>query len=156
MGPPDDAPPRAARAANHVGLCVTDLARSTAFYQALGFTRWWDLEVPDEGAAPLLQLTPPLGAHAVYLVLDGLVLELLHYGAGDHPAFRHRTMDEPGLTHLSVAVNDLDAVLEQVAALGGTVLPDTRVGIAVMVRDPDGQLIELTTMRWRASLPPLP
>lgn len=143
-------------AANHVGVCVSDLDRSIAFYEALGFRRWWDLRVPDAATVPLLALSPPLDLHAVYLVLGGLVLELLHYGAGDHPSARSRAMDEPGLTHLSVSVDDLDATLEQVAALGGTVLPDSRVGIAVMVRDPDGQLLELTTMRWQGGLPPPP
>jgi predicted enzyme related to lactoylglutathione lyase len=52
-------------------------------------------------------------------------------------------MPEPGLTHLSVNTDDLEAALARVAAHGGEVLTATHVGVAVMVRDPDGQLLEL-------------
>ncbi len=42
---------------NHVGLCVTDIARSRRFYEGLlGFTFWWELEPPDEGTDQLLEL----------------------------------------------------------------------------------------------------
>ena len=52
-------------------------------------------------------------------------------------------MNEPGLTHLSLTTDDLPGTLAVVAELGGEVLDDTDVGVAVMVRDPDGQLLEL-------------
>jgi lactoylglutathione lyase len=52
-------------------------------------------------------------------------------------------MNEPGLTHLSVNVTDLRGVVARVPEFGGTVLTDTDVGMAIMIRDPDGQLIEL-------------
>lgn len=142
---------------NHVGLCVTDLARSQRFYeQALGFRRWWELRVPDEAAAPLLGLTPPLGLRAVYLVHGPMVLELLAYEAGDHPPGRTRPFDEPGLTHLSLSVPDLDAAVARVEAHGGQVVEAGRTAAVVMVRDPDGQRIELTTPQWRALAPPRP
>lgn len=42
---------------NHIGLCVADRERSRRFYEGLlGFTFWWDLELPDQGTAKLLQL----------------------------------------------------------------------------------------------------
>lgn len=141
--------------ANHVGLCVTDLARSRRFYEdGLGFRFWWELRAPDEATAPLLQLPPPVGLHAVYLRLGELVLELLHYEDGAHPAGRRRPMDEPGLTHLSLAVDDVDAAVTRAEAHGGTVA--TRLPDAAMVLDPDGQRIELTSMRWQSALPPPP
>ena len=63
---------------NHVGLCVTDRARSRRFYEGLlGFQFWWELEPPDEGTDQLLQLKNPVGLHATYLVRVGLVLERL-------------------------------------------------------------------------------
>ena len=131
---------------NHVGLCVSDLERSRAFYEgALGFRRWWDLDAPEEASRVLLGLPGPLGLHAAYLVRDGLVLELLHYSARKQPTPRRRPMDEPGLTHLSLAVEDVPAALDRVRQLGGEVLEDSDVGAGIMVRDPDGQLIELTT-----------
>ena len=52
-------------------------------------------------------------------------------------------MNEPGLTHLSISVDDIDRTLERVAAGGGSVVAETNLGMAVMIRDPDGQLIEL-------------
>ena len=46
---------------------------------------------------------------ASYLVRDGLVLELLHFGAaGQTQPFRPRAMNEPGLTHISLSVDDID------------------------------------------------
>ena len=36
---------------------------------------------------------------------------------------------------------------------GGAVLPQTNIGLAVMIRDPEGQLIELLPMTFRSHLP---
>lgn len=142
---------------NHVGLCVTDLERSRAFYeQALGFRYWWELEAPDEPTSVLLQLPQPVGLKAVYLVRDGFVLELLCYNPAVARPKRERSMAEPGLTHLSLSVADMERALEQVVAHGGEVLKQTDIEAAIIVRDPDGQLIELTTSAWQAALPPLP
>lgn len=142
---------------NHIGLCVTDVGRARTFYEgALGFKYWFDFKAPDEATSVLLGLPKPIGLHAAYLVRDGLVIELLHYAEGDHPSPRRRPMDEPGLTHISVAVHDIPAALDKVRELGGEVLEETDVRAAVMVRDPDGQLIELTTWDWLSKLPPRP
>ena len=93
---------------NHIGLCVADRERSRRFYEGLlGFTFWWDLDLPDEGTAALLQLTGPIGVRATYLVRDGLVLELLDYSKRDAKAGPRRVMDEVGLTHMSLSVSDL-------------------------------------------------
>lgn len=144
---------------NHVGICVSDLERSRRFYvEALGFRPWWELDVPDSSAGPLLQLPTPLGAHATYLTNGRFVLELIHYR--DRPAARppgERTMGDVGLTHLSLAVADMDAALANVEVLGGEVLRSTDMGgAAIMVRDPDGQLLELTTLRFPSNRPPWP
>jgi len=69
---------------------------------------------------------------------------------------RERVMNEPGLTHISIAVADFEGVLARVAEYGGEVLLDTKNDMVAFVRDPDGQLIELGTMGWRDMLPPLP
>jgi len=143
---------------NHVGLCVSDLARSRRFYEdVLGFHYWWELGVPDEAAGPLMQIPPPVGSSAVYLVKDRFVLELIHFAdAGVHPSPR-RVMNDLGFTHLSVAVADIGAVLAQIEPAGGDILEDTDMGgRAIMIRDPDGQLIELTTLAFRSMWPPWP
>jgi catechol 2,3-dioxygenase-like lactoylglutathione lyase family enzyme len=139
---------------NHVGQCVTDLDRSKRFYcELFDFTVEREINPPDEGSAQLLSLTPPVGMTACYLVRDGLVLELLHFGApGQTQAFRARAMNEPGLTHISLSVDDIDAVCARVPEYGGEVIESTNIGAAVFIRDPDGQLVELLPMAYREHL----
>jgi lactoylglutathione lyase len=139
---------------NHLGQCVTDLERSRRFYlDVLGFEPWYEIQPGDELSSKLLRLEPPLGMTAVYLRRDGLVLELLHFSAGPTAACRDRVMNEPGLTHVSVSVDDVDATLRLVTEYGGEVLDDTNIGFGVFVRDPDGQLVEILPMAFRESLP---
>lgn len=134
---------------NHVGLCVTDLERSTRFYVELfGFEVDGELAPPDEPTATLLRLEPPLGLRAVYLRRGSFRLELLAYDARE-PRVGERTMDQVGLTHLSLGVPDVPALLDRVESLGGTVLHDSDIGIAAFVRDPDGQLLEVLPSAWR-------
>ncbi len=90
---------------------------------------------------------------AAYLVRDGLVLELLHFDApGRTQPPRARTMDEPGLTHISLSVDDLAAVCARIREFGGDVVESSNIGSAVFVRDPDGQLLELLPMAYRRHL----
>ncbi len=140
---------------NHVGLCVTDAARSRRFYEeVLGFEFWYELEPPDEMVAKLIDLPQPLGAKAVYLRRGESVLELISYAdAGAHAPARPRVMNEIGLTHISVSVDDIDATAAKAVEYGGSVLEQTHVGAAVMIRDPDGQLLELLPIAYRAGLP---
>jgi lactoylglutathione lyase len=132
---------------NHVGLCTADLARSRRFYEELlGFTVERELKVPDEAAAALLCIDPPVNLTAVYLRRGAFVLELLHFDRPRNPGRRERAMNEPGLTHMSVAVEHLDGVVARVPELGGEVI--TQLPGAVLVRDPDGQLVELLPMAY--------
>jgi len=143
---------------NHVGVVVTDLARARRFYEELlGFTYWWEFDVPDDLASPVLRVPAPMGMTSVYLVRDGFVLELMEFAApGAQAERRERVMNEPGLTHISLAVADYEGTLARVADYGGEVLLDTKNDMVAFIRDPDGQLIELGTMGWREMLPPLP
>ena len=139
---------------NHLGQCVSDLERSKRFYtQLFGFVVDREIQPPDEMSAQLLQLEAPLEMTASYLVRDGLVLELLHFAAdGRTRPFRARTMNEPGLTHISLSVDDVDAVCSRVPEYGGEVVEASNIGAAVFIRDPDGQLVELLPMSYRESL----
>jgi lactoylglutathione lyase len=142
---------------NHVGLCVADRVRSRRFYEGLlGFQFWWELELPDEGTAQLLQLEGPIGVRATYLVRDGFVLELIDYSKRDAHAGSQRVMDQVGLTHMSLSVSDLAAVLAMVEEFGGSVIEETVTEQFAMIRDPDGQLIELLPDSWLANLPSRP
>lgn len=140
---------------NHLGQCVTDLERSRRFYvEVLGFTPIREINPPDDLSATLLRLSPPLDMTACYLQRDGLVLELLAFaGEGGRPLpARERVMNEPGLTHISVSVDDIPATCARIREHGGEVLEDTDIEVGIFVRDPDGQLIELLPMAYRDSL----
>lgn len=143
---------------NHAGQVVADLNRSKRFYQeVLGFTFWYEFNPPEEMAAKLSLLKPPTGVTASYLTLDGFVLELIHYSVpGVRTAFRPRTFSEPGLTHLSVSVDDVRATAKKAVEYGGQIIEESDIGIALLIRDPDGQLLELLPTSFRANLPPKP
>jgi lactoylglutathione lyase len=142
---------------NHVGMCVSDRERSRRFYEnVLGFQFWWELDPPDGPTAQLVQLPPPLGVHATYLVRDGLVLEFMDYSKRQVHTGSERVMDQIGLTHISLSVSDLAAALEKVAEFGGAVVDGTVTEAMAMIRDPDGQLLELLSEGWLSMLPPMP
>jgi len=143
---------------NHTGQVVTDLERSKRFYQQVfGFRLWYEITPPDVPTAQLTGLIPPLAVTASYLTLDGFVLELMHYGAeGATAPYRARTMNEPGLTHLSIAVDDVHGVAALAVEHGGQLIEESDIGAALFVRDPDGQLIELLPAAYRDRLPPKP
>jgi catechol 2,3-dioxygenase-like lactoylglutathione lyase family enzyme len=137
------------RRLSHHGLCVADLARSLAFYRdGLGFSEISRVRFSDAATQRLLGI-PGAVLDAVYLRRDGMTLELLHFPRpGVELAAGPRPVNQVGLTHLSFVVDDLDAALAQLDALGAAVLAETRIGEpggprAVFVTDPDGTRIEL-------------
>jgi catechol 2,3-dioxygenase-like lactoylglutathione lyase family enzyme len=138
---------------NHLGQCVSDLGRSKRFYtELLQFTFEREIQPPDALSGKLLRLAPPLGMTACYLRRDGLVLELLHFTDAAVQAHEPRVMNDLGLTHISVSVDDIDEFLGRVAQYGGTVLADTNIGNGCFITDPDGQLVEILPMSYRRSL----
>ena len=105
---------------SHLGICVTDLDRSVAFYaEGLGFTIAERHEVGADFARP------------------------------DTTVATRRPITTAGLTHLSFRVGDLDAELTRLIGLGGCEIRGTRTELAdgtlrfVYLTDPDGTRIEL-------------
>lgn len=143
---------------NHTGQVVSDLERSKRFYQEVfGFKFWFEFQPPEEAVAKLCSVKPPLGTTACYLTLDGFVLELIHYAQpGVLEPFKRRTMTEPGLTHLSISVDDVRATARKAVEHGGQIIEESDIGTGLMIRDPDGQLLELLDKSFRANLPPKP
>jgi glyoxylase I family protein len=144
----------------HIGIAVSDLARSRRFYcDGLGFAFEHELHVAGEPTDTLLRLEGT-DLHAVYLTRDGVRIELLHFASPPAPPRRERAMNEHGLTHLSFRVADVDAALAAVRAAGGRVLDGTVIrfpefhSAAALVADPDGQLIELVQAPGDPSAPP--
>jgi len=147
--PPSE--PSAEPVVNHVGQATTDLALARRFYvELLGFEERRQFVVPDAAAAPLLGVEPPLGLTVSYLHRGAFVLELMEFDRSGNPPWSKRVFNEPGLTHLSISVDDVSSVVDRIAEFGGllvTVLPG-----AAIVRDPDGQLLELLPMAYRRRL----
>ncbi|MDP1795432.1 MAG: VOC family protein [Acidimicrobiales bacterium] len=139
---------------NHVGLAVSDLAASRRFYEEVfGFEFKNEATFPDAATTKLFAMDGPLGLHVVYLQRDGWVLELLGFDDTSTAPRRERAMNEPGLTHLSICVDDVAAACAAAVALGGLHLPEQGfTGLVEMVRDPDGQLIEVLPMGYRDGL----
>ncbi len=135
---------------SHIGICVSDWKRSLRFYHdVLGFRYVHELEVKGEPSDTLLQLNH-VDLRAVYLEREGVRIELLHYASPGHTGdATPRELNRLGLTHLSLRVDSLDAVLAELREAGVNVLSHTQIEIpeaearAVFITDPDGTLIEL-------------
>jgi lactoylglutathione lyase len=121
----------------HVGLRVSDLQRSLAFYQAVGYTVVGTVEGTAHGTLSMLQL-PGDPFVAVELVHDPA------QGSAGPGA---------GVSHLVIQVESLDAALAGLAANGIAAEPPGLPGGAggprtSWITDPDGYRIEL--VRWPA------
>jgi catechol 2,3-dioxygenase-like lactoylglutathione lyase family enzyme len=146
---------------SHLGICVSDLSRSLRFYRdGLGFREESTLDVSGPHVDQLLSLQGTK-LHAVYLVRDGLRLELLSYTSpATIPPTPPRPMNQPGLTHLSLRVTDLEETIAQLRRAGAPVLEATKIGIpalhtaAIFVTDPDGTRIELVEAPGDPTSPP--
>ena len=137
---------------SHVGICVSDLARSLRFYcEGLGFKPAATYEVGKEFSAAL-EVQGEAKLVSQFVERDGVSLELLHYTAPRVEGAPSARRNQLGFTHLSLAVDDVDRVAAHLAACGGTILRATRTTIRhpdgrrdefVFVADPDGVRVEL-------------
>jgi lactoylglutathione lyase len=121
----------------HVGLQVSDLERSLAFYTAVGYTVVGTIERTAFGSLTMLRLPGD----------DFVTIELVH-----EPA-RGRVDLGTGINHLVVQVESLAATLADLAAKGIMAEPPGLPGGAdgprtSWITDPDGYRIEL--VQWPA------
>jgi catechol 2,3-dioxygenase-like lactoylglutathione lyase family enzyme len=138
-------------AADHTGITVSDLERSLEFWQTvLGFEISHRAHQTGEMAA---EITGVPGAEiklAVVKAPGGHKIELLQYLA---PSDRKHVDLRPcdvGSVHVALTVDNLDAVLQRIAASGWkaagkpqTLMTGPNAGKRVIyVRDPDGTTIE--------------
>ena len=150
VGPNTELDSAGLRLAN-IGIAVTDLDKTTEFYKALGF------EVGD-----VHPLGGPLGnalgvgkdakLEIRFVKRDGIVLELIHFvNPAPKGKAAARAMNQLGLTHLALRVDDVDRVAEIVKKNGGATIDASRTkmgppgkGIDILfVTDPNGVRIEL-------------
>lgn len=138
---------------SHVGVCVTDLDRSLAFYRdCLGFTEQYRFELTPR-LGPIMELDTARGV-SVFLERDGFRLELLAFEepevTGDGS---HRAMNQRGITHFGLRVHDFEDTVQGLRDAGVNILEHTRVDLAdpdtsatgswVFVTDPDGVRVEI-------------
>jgi glyoxylase I family protein len=135
---------------SHIGLCVTDLDRSLRFYcEGLGFTRAEGYDLDEQMLAGLdraLEVASPVKLRSQMITNGELKIELLHFTEPGPTGAPSATRGQIGFTHLSLFVDDVDAVAARLARLGGTVLRETRTQLGyevVFVADPDGARVEL-------------
>jgi lactoylglutathione lyase len=136
---------------SHVGICVSDLERSLRFYcEGLGFEPAQAHTVGREFGQLMEVDDVVLQSRFVYR--DGVSLELLHFDSPGHSGgSERRPMNQLGITHLSLRVDDLDHVARVIESLGGRVVTSTRTTLGpsdnpldfVYCTDPDGVRIEL-------------
>jgi len=138
--------------ADHTGITVSNLERSLAFWRdVLGFEFSHAAHQKGELAQEITGIEGAEIKLAVLKAPGGHKIELLEYRA---PANRKHANLRPcdvGSVHLALFVEDLDAVLAQIAASGWkaggkpqmlTSGPNAGKRV-VYVRDPDGTTIEL-------------
>lgn len=116
----------------HLGLRVSDLERSLAFYTALGFAELGAVPETEFGSLTMLQLPD-----------DPFVsLELVH-----DPA--RPVTDISAVNHLVVQTDDLGSTIADLAARGVPAEPPAELGPGFStswLTDPDGYRIEL--VQW--------
>jgi catechol 2,3-dioxygenase-like lactoylglutathione lyase family enzyme len=136
---------------SHFGICVADLEHSQRFYcEGLGFELVASHQVGEEFGR--LMEVDQADVESRMVRRDGVTIELLHFvspgAAGDG---QRRPMNQRGLTHLSLRVDDVDQVATAIVGCGGSVVADTRTTLDlagarldfVYCTDPDGVRIEL-------------
>jgi catechol 2,3-dioxygenase-like lactoylglutathione lyase family enzyme len=139
-------------AVDHTGITVRNLERSLGFWRdVLGFEL---LHTPHHTGKLASEVTGVPGAEIKIAVLKGYghKIELLEYVA---PADRKEHVDlrpcDIGHVHVAFTVDDLDAMLDKIAAFSWkaagkaqTLAAGQNTGKRVVyVRDPDGTTIEL-------------
>ncbi|WP_083078264.1 antibiotic biosynthesis monooxygenase [Thioclava electrotropha] len=166
-----DAKPAApgVRGVDHAGLTVPDIDAATRFFsEAFGAVTLYDVlpeDGPDmEGEGPQAELGLSPGTRITHMRLvrigNGPCLELFRIEGGEQsePA----RLQDLGLTHLGLYVDDVEAACAAFAAAGGTLLKgphplanneDNDGNAGIYGRAPWGTLIELLTYPGGIDLP---
>jgi methylmalonyl-CoA/ethylmalonyl-CoA epimerase len=97
---------------DHIGIAVRSLKEGRRLYEALGMTVSTIDEVPEQGV------------RVAFLPLGDTRLELLEATAPDSPIARHIERRGPGIHHLCVEVEDVEAAMRELAAAGYRLLSD--------------------------------
>jgi catechol 2,3-dioxygenase-like lactoylglutathione lyase family enzyme len=148
-------------AADHTGITVSSLERTLPFWRdVLGFEFSHTAHQSGELAREITGIHNAEIKLAVLKAPGGHKIELLEYLApADRKQHAGPRSCDIGSVHVALLVDDLDAVLERIAASGWkaagkpqTLKAGPNAGKRVVyVRDPDGTTIEFMQMAQRAS-----
>ena len=137
----------------HVGLTVTDVNRTAAFYERyFGFQTVFSGTFPDgffDAKPTLYKLGPGAGSRiAILRSPDGAELELFEFFC--QTPFKEPVWNTPGYHHICLKVEDVNAKYREMKADGVEFYfePDYKGDPAnhefwVFLKDPDGNMIEL-------------
>jgi catechol 2,3-dioxygenase-like lactoylglutathione lyase family enzyme len=132
----------------HIGICTADIERSSRFYTgALGFEAL--MPVTEIGAPFDTLIEQPGATLRVQQLRCGEVnIELLGFAdTAVSGAAERAPMNRRGFTHMTLVVDDIEAVVARIREHGGQAHPTTRVespfGPLLFCTDPDGVRIEL-------------
>jgi lactoylglutathione lyase len=125
-------------AIDHIGVRVRDSARACAFYGQLGFA-----VVFEDAGSPVVILRNPAGVEINLVVNAG--------SDADVNVLMDVPEKHPGFTHVALRVGSLDQTVTALRALG-IAITEGPVALgpwntSVFVRDPDGNVLELTEHR---------
>jgi catechol 2,3-dioxygenase-like lactoylglutathione lyase family enzyme len=133
----------------HTGIVVRDLDKAIKFYEGLGFSMW----KKEFESGPYLDKV--VGLKNVKIEIAklkspcGNLLELLQYHS--HPLdkkIKHQPSNQLGCSHIALTVKDIDEVLKNIQANGGSLVnfpittPDGKFRVAY-VHDHEGVLLEI-------------
>jgi catechol 2,3-dioxygenase-like lactoylglutathione lyase family enzyme len=137
---------------HHVGLTVSDLDRSLAFWRdALGMETVMSQE-KQGGYLEAIVREPGAHVRMAHLAFepDGPRVELFQYLAPAGGRLVGRPADV-GFAHVAILVDDIRGTLDRLVAAGGQPLSDVievdtganAGGLCLYLRDPDGHVLEL-------------
>jgi len=134
---------------DHVGIVVDDLAAATAFFVELGFKLQGEGRVGGGWVDRIVALEGVRVDFAMMETPDGNGrLELIKFHAPSGPSGdRHAPANTPGIRHLAIAVDDIDAVLGRLLAHGAELVGEVEQYEGVYrlcyIRGPEGIIVEL-------------
>jgi catechol 2,3-dioxygenase-like lactoylglutathione lyase family enzyme len=134
---------------DHVGIVVDDLAAAVAFFVELGLELRGETSVEGEWVDSVVGLEGVRAQIAMLQTPDGhgqVELSSFHAPPSD-PRYELAQANTPGIRHITFAVEDIDAVLARVRALGaelvGELVRYRDVYKLCYIRGPEGIIVEL-------------
>jgi|SRR5579859_3160538 len=136
---------------HHAGITVADLDRSIKFYSDVLNAElvWRHDAIATEYARAVVGLPDARMNGALMSIPGGGSIELIKYDAPEGDVIRPRPCDT-GSTHVAFVVDDVPSLFEQLLEAGVEVVSDSRStrggnsrgGLTLYARDPDGAFLE--------------